>query len=151
MCNFFISLFLETDAAITQYTKNSMSVYCGEECFGNSNPSTDISNLLTLRSDIVKSFDTQHFVFVPKGGVYCVHFLRRSNDLGPLYHNRKVPLLASVVSPEFLYSRFAWAVLALAGGFTSQPGIAVQVWDDDDNAWKTQHSELGVRSKEGNG
>lgn len=95
---------------------------------------SDIQNCLRLRSDIHSMLDTGAFVFVPKSGTSSVHFIMQSRDYGRLFHNRQTEQMH--VAPEFLYARFAWAVLQLAQNFASQKGVKVRVWSAIMSDWQ---------------
>ncbi|KAG8527279.1 uncharacterized protein KY384_008023 [Bacidia gigantensis] len=81
----------------------------------------DVANLVALRRDIHKSFDDREWAFAGKEGVWSVHFLKPTNDLGPTYHNLRVPDLQGKVSGQLLLTRLAWAVLPRMREFWSGP------------------------------
>jgi hypothetical protein len=76
----------------------------------------DKANSITLRSDIHRIFETGGFTIVRKNGAWVIHFLKLTNDFGPMYHNRQVALDPSV-SPHFILARFAWAIFPFTAGF----------------------------------
>ncbi|RPB22140.1 hypothetical protein L211DRAFT_351032 [Terfezia boudieri ATCC MYA-4762] len=78
---------------------------------------SDVLNCLLLRDDIHRVFDNATFVIVPKNGKYVSHFLEQTTNLGHLYHNCETWELG--VRAEFLYARFAWAVLQLHDTFVA--------------------------------
>lgn len=92
-----------------------MFFYGASETVSDRKPSADMQNMLTLRKDIHKSFKEKKFTFVPKcmdgsdSSYFCVHFVRETDDLAPLYHNRIVggSYLGAIVSTKFLYARYA--------------------------------------------
>lgn len=56
------------------------------------------------------------FVIIRKEGKWIAHFLKRTKDQGPTYHNTQVSVHASV-SSCFLLTRFAWAIFPLIRNF----------------------------------
>ena len=112
-----------------QYADNPVST---------TNPTTDVANLIALREDLHSIFDQRFFVLVPKGCAFHVHFLVLTEDLGPIYHNREVRDLTSVVSPEFIFTRFAWAIFRYSPGFTRRPRTAITVWNKVTEEWQQQ-------------
>ena len=78
---------------------------------------SDVFNCLLLRDDIHRVFDDAMLVFSPKNGKYVSHFLNFTTNLGHLYHNCETWELG--VRAEFLYARFAWAVLQLHSTFVA--------------------------------
>jgi hypothetical protein len=80
----------------------------------------DSRNLFALRWDLHSSlFDQAKWVVVPKGGQMVVHFIGRSYEAAALYHNK--PFNTAQLSHEFLFSRFAWAIIEQAKWFI-KPG-----------------------------
>lgn len=108
------------------------------------NPTADVANLLALQEDLHSIFDQRFFVLVPKGYRLHVHFLVLTEDLGPIYHNREVQSLTSVVSPEFIFVRFAWAIFSYNLGFTRRPRTAIAVWSEVTEEWQEQTRQQGV-------
>lgn len=94
----------------------------------------DVENCLLLRQDLHTAFDSKHFVFVPKQRSWRIHFLAVTADYGRLLHNRQPHALK--ISPQFLYARFAWAILGRVKTFASLPGVKIRVrvesgkWED---------------------
>ncbi|KAL9616337.1 MAG: hypothetical protein Q9160_008780 [Pyrenula sp. 1 TL-2023] len=78
----------------------------------------DMANALAMRADIHRAFDDCNFVLVPKCGHWTVHFLEKTYDLGPMYHNR--PIEVASVPTEFILTRFAWAIFPLVKPFMEQ-------------------------------
>lgn len=82
----------------------------------------DPSNIVTLRSDVRICFDRRVFAFVPKPDEhqvkeFVVHMLdSRHADFATSYQNRTV-YLSEMVSQEYLFARFAWAVIHLVKPF----------------------------------
>ncbi|KAH8679276.1 hypothetical protein BGZ61DRAFT_310947, partial [Ilyonectria robusta] len=82
----------------------------------------DLSNIVTLRSDVRICFDRRVFAFVPKPyehqvKEFVVHILDpRHTDFVTSYQNRTV-YLSEMVSPEYLFARFAWAIIHLVKPF----------------------------------
>jgi len=124
-----------------------MSAYASNKQISDSNPTTDIDNLLALRKDLHSAFDKRVFVFVPKTnfGAFYVHFLARTPDFCPIYHNREVAALSSVISPQFLFARFAWAIFPLAKAFIKRSGIRITTWNNISGKWEAQQSVDGLQ------
>jgi hypothetical protein len=101
------------------------------------NPTTDVANLIALREDLHSIFDQRSFVLVPKGSAFYVHFLAVTQDFGPIYHNREVRGLTSVVSAQFIFARFAWAIFCYDAGFATSR-IAITVWNEVTEEWQEQ-------------
>ncbi|KAN0072780.1 hypothetical protein V8E54_008894 [Elaphomyces granulatus] len=75
----------------------------------------DKVNSISLRVDIHRKFDAGCFVIVRKDGTWVNHFLKPTNELGIIFHNREVSLDSSL-SPHFLLVRFALAIFPLVAG-----------------------------------
>ncbi|KAA8897638.1 hypothetical protein FN846DRAFT_910311 [Sphaerosporella brunnea] len=88
------------------------------------NPTTDVRNVVSMRPDLLMSFDDGDFVLVPKEGEFCIHFLKPTFEFGPLFHNRIVSALADDVAVPFLYARFAWAIFPEQDDENDQPRSA---------------------------
>lgn len=82
----------------------------GQECID------DVTNAITLRTDVHQLFDRKYFVFVPKLGKWVAHFLKRTSLPGPYNHNREMPG-GPDVSTQYLLARVAWAILPLSNAF----------------------------------
>lgn len=95
---------------------------------------SDIENLLFLRTDIHMQLDSGNLVFVPKAGTSRVHFLTETRQYGPMLHNRATEQFR--IAPEFLYARFAWAVLPLAQAFAEKPGVKIRLWSAEQATWE---------------
>ena len=94
----------------------------------------DISNAITLRSDLHTAFDDRRFLLTRKASQWVVHFLELTNELGGQYHNRSVSL-HNRVSPEFILVRFAWAIFPFLRAFLevgSSRRLRVTVKEGDD-------------------
>ena len=77
----------------------------------------DSANGISMRSDLHNAFDVyKKFVIAPKGSQWAVHFLEPTMDIGNLYHNCPLDLSVSI-SPQFLLSRFAWAIFPKVRAF----------------------------------
>jgi hypothetical protein len=78
----------------------------------------DPRNLFALRWDLHNSqFDNGSWVIVPKANEMVVHFIKSSYESAALYHNH--PFDTTNLSIEFIYARFAWAIIGLAKGVIS--------------------------------
>jgi hypothetical protein len=70
----------------------------------------DSRNLFALRRDIhTFQFDSGNLVVVPIDGRMVTHSIGQSRESAALYHNK--PFDSSNLSHEFLFTRFAWAIL----------------------------------------
>ena len=88
---------------------NTMHVYT----FNKLEPENDYKNLFALRWDLHSMlFDHAKWVVVPKGGEMVVHFIGQSFEAAALYHNK--PFNTANLAHEFLYARFAWAIIRSA-------------------------------------
>lgn len=103
---------------------------------------SDIDNCICLRTDIHSLWDSAAFVFVPKCKSSRMHFLTVTRQYGPLLHNRETEEFR--ISYEFLYARFAWAVLPLAQTFAAKVGVKVCVWNAEQNGWVDKVNEPEV-------
>ncbi|KAL0630932.1 hypothetical protein Q9L58_010220, partial [Maublancomyces gigas] len=116
------------------FTRNEMEIYNLNAGLPNHLLTSDIQNCLRLRSDIHSQLDAGNFVFVPKCGTSCIHFLTPTHEYGRLLHNRKTEEFN--VAPEFVYARFAWAVLPLAQAFAAKIGVKLRVWSTAQHSWE---------------
>ncbi|KAL9000487.1 MAG: hypothetical protein Q9188_005659 [Gyalolechia gomerana] len=94
----------------------------------------DGSNGLALRPDLHDEFDDAGFVFTRKQQQWVVHFLRETYNLGPTYHNSTVHLKEEI-SPQFLLTRFAWAIFPLVRTFVDlgpKRSVYLRAGADDD-------------------
>jgi hypothetical protein len=73
----------------------------------------DSRNLFALRCDIhTFQFDSGNLVIVPVDGRMVTHFIDTSRESAALYHNNRFD--SSNLSHEFLFARFAWAIIKKA-------------------------------------
>jgi hypothetical protein len=94
-----------------QMRTNSMDIYAAEPDEGFLD--MDSRNLFALRWDIhTFQFESGNLVIVPIDGRMVVHFIGRSRESAALYHNK--PFDSSNLSHEFLFARFAWAIIKKA-------------------------------------
>lgn len=91
------------------FYKNDMQEYNSNISLSRRSLIDDKANSISLRCDIHQSFNRGNFVIVRKDGSWVAHFLKLTNSLGRMYHDRKVHVNAAV-SPHFLLVRFAWAL-----------------------------------------
>lgn len=93
----------------TAQPAKSMNTDCGE-------------NAILLRRDLHKLWDIHKFAIVPKQDKWVVHVLNCSltTELQDQYHNLELQPLYGV-RPEFLFARFALAILADMSLFVKQP------------------------------
>lgn len=77
---------------------------------------TDVNNLMLLRAEIHKSYDSERkFVFCPKkpephASNMVIHLTSYSEEYAWLYQNT-LSYSLDAVSREYLFARFAWAIL----------------------------------------
>jgi hypothetical protein len=70
----------------------------------------DSRNLFALRWDInTFQFDSGKLMIIPMDGRMVTHFIGTSRESAALYHNK--PFDSSNLSHEFLFARFAWAII----------------------------------------
>jgi len=74
-----------------------------------------------LRQDLHFLFDFTKFIITPKWSKWVIHSLFPSEELCKLYHNTELWDIEKV-AVEFLFTRFAWAIIPLAKGFVLSPG-----------------------------
>lgn len=98
------------------FRKNGMRRYNARLDISGDVITDDIANALAMRADIHRAFDECKFALVRKSGRWTVHFLEKTYDLGRMYHNRPIEVVEGV-SPEFILTRFAWAVFPLVKAF----------------------------------
>lgn len=95
----------------------------------------DIANALAMRPDIHRAFDDCKFALVRKSGRWTVHFLEKTYDLGRMYHNRPIDIAG--FSPEFVLTRFAWAIFPFVKAFMEQgPERLVKVREQSDEGFR---------------
>ncbi|KAI1123847.1 hypothetical protein F5Y10DRAFT_285591 [Nemania abortiva] len=84
------------------------------------------ANKIVLRRDLCHAFDDNYFAIIHKLNSYVVHQLSASTtstrEFASTYHNHAVRLPRDV-APEFLFARFARAVLMLAKPFIAQSPV----------------------------
>lgn len=111
-------------ASASWFRRNRMGDYLTNPrgAFGPDNE----ANICRLRGDLLKDFDELAFAFVPKftrrGCRLVAHYLSAADDLicpASIFHNQMTYQLDKI-APEFLLSRFAYAVFGLLHGFTAQ-------------------------------
>lgn len=95
----------------------------------------DMKNCLRMRQDLHTIFDSKAFVLVPKMGSSHVHFLSAGPNYTKLYHNCMTEDLDLAV--EFLYARFAWAVLQMVVNFVSRRNVRIQIFNSETMDWET--------------
>jgi hypothetical protein len=110
------------------FTSNGMREYNLDRYLPTDLLTDDANNALTLRADLHFAFDRCVFVFVPKpvssapvdrsSSRFVTHVLNQTSEIGPLYHNAALLPLRGV-KPEFLLTRFAWAIFPLVAPFVN--------------------------------
>ncbi|KAH8161721.1 hypothetical protein CIB48_g6524 [Xylaria polymorpha] len=118
------------------FERNAMSQY------GTHHDIDQSMNKIDFRNDIYAAFDDHWFAIVPKAGRYTIHQLVATKvsarEFAHEFHNRPVlhqgfgsglasSGLISDVSREFLYARFARAVLLLLKPFVAQSAVSRRV------------------------
>lgn len=98
------------------FRKNGMRRYNARLDISGDVITDDIANALAMRADIHRAFDECKFALARKSGRWTVHFLEKTYDLGQMYHNRPIEVTEGV-SPEFILTRFAWAIFPLVKAF----------------------------------
>jgi hypothetical protein len=89
---------------------NEMNVFVS---WNRRQPEHDPRNLFALRQDLhALLFDYAKWVVVPMGGQMVVHFIDQSHEAAAHYHNRRFD--TAKLSHEFLFARFAWAIIQQA-------------------------------------
>lgn len=130
--------------------RNEMQQYNLNLTLSSAYITSDIENCLRLRGDVHTSLDRGDFVIVPKCGSSYVNMLKRTVEYGRLYHNRATQDIH--VTCEFLYARFAWAVLPMASVFASREGVHVQNYDSASNSWQPALAQQAPnKRRRGNG
>ncbi|KAI1784332.1 hypothetical protein LXA43DRAFT_1101509 [Ganoderma leucocontextum] len=72
------------------------------------------SNGILLRADVYKCLDSYNFIFYPSGdGTFVAYFVRKLCAYLPELLHRRVMTIHSDVPAEFLYARFALAIINL--------------------------------------
>lgn len=94
----------------------------------------DIQNCILIREDLHTVFDSGAFALVPKMGTMYVHFLKHGPNYAPVFHN--CTTVKMDIAAEFLYARFAWAVLPLVKNFASRPEVRIKVFNPDITNWE---------------
>lgn len=97
------------------FEANNMAEYCLNQTLYNEYVTDDIANAIPLRHDIHDVFDDQKIAFVPRDGVWKIHFFGVTNTLGRKYHDS--PTQSLKVDRAFILARLAWTVFPLARQF----------------------------------
>jgi hypothetical protein len=126
-----------------QLDANDMHYYLGDTLPLHHAP----RNLCCLRYDLyMGGFDQGQFVVVPKCGNLVVHFLRRSEEAGNLYHNAGFNH-KNQVAPEALYARFAWALIKIIKDLNLDPeSFNFLETDDDEDRTPEASGEMEEKS-----
>ena len=94
-------------------------------------------NLLLLRTDIHRAFDQREFVFIPKGNnIIHTHVLGDRREHRILYHNTKLHPVA--LSPEYLFTRFAWAIFPQLRNFLQRGRPTLLSMTDGQAVWANE-------------
>ncbi|KAN0071961.1 hypothetical protein V8E54_009690, partial [Elaphomyces granulatus] len=91
------------------FDDNSMRRYCHLSSVPSESFIDDQANSISLRADIHRCFDKGDFVIVRKEESWVAHFLKETNQLGRIFHNRQV-IVNKTTGPDFLLAHFAWAL-----------------------------------------
>ena len=97
------------------FEANNMAEYCLNQTLYKGYVIDDIANAISLRQDIHTVFDDQKIAFVPRDGVWKIHFFGVTNTLGRIYHN--CPTQPLHADPAFILVRLAWTVFPFARQF----------------------------------
>ena len=98
------------------FRNNDMYRYVFDPMTQSQSAMSDINNLMLLRTDIHRSFDAEKmFVFCPKkpqprASNMVVHLTSYSEEYSWLYQNT-IAYSLDPISREYLFARFAWAIL----------------------------------------
>ena len=120
-------------AELTWFRQNKMRRYNNNDLVPANSLADDTANSISLREDIHTAFDQRCFAIVAKEGVWTAHFLARTVDLGPRYHNMQVDV-DNGVSGQFLLARLAWAIFPLVQPFVQaafKRWLWIRVEDED--------------------
>lgn len=132
------------------FARNNMYAYKQRYANDPSYVLKDPANLLLLRSDIHKAFDKQRrFVFYPKAAdrSLTLHTLLLDSDLTPIYHNIKIHQIDNC-SREFVFVRFAWAVLPLLTPFLlPQTPRLIATYDGNKRVYLTEDNQMGLQDR----
>lgn len=98
----------------------------------------DSANLAVLRADIQTWLDARGWTIVPKADQYVAHVLdpTEAPEFFCWYHNVELRLSGGRLAPEYLFARFAWAVIQLVKPLVMSlsPRAVVHVQTDPDKA-----------------
>lgn len=123
------------------YGKNAMGVYGDIDCS---------DNIIPLRKDLHKCFDDRWFVIIPKpapsGLHYVTHILSSyAAEIWPSYHNIEIRCFSKENTKQFLFARFAWAVIQRVKPFLTaginRKVIQVNITDTGDINYKEEDME----------
>ena len=114
------------------FHQNGMGTYNDNHRLGPGSALDDMSNAMALRPDLHRAFDNRGFVVVCKKSKWVPHFLEKTTELGPLYHNVVMELSLSI-SPSFLLTRLAWALFPLVSEFFTSPveSKMARIWTEN--------------------
>lgn len=82
----------------------------------------DVRNGFLMRRDLHHAFDKSVFCLAVKEGKVVSHFLERTYEIGPMYHNTTFRLPEADPSVEFVWARFAWSIFPAVGSFARASG-----------------------------
>lgn len=98
------------------FRSNDMDQYVSQQTRTGNSAIDDPANALLLRADFHRAFDKLQFIFIPKAnGVLVTHVLESTIELCNLFHNATLHQVR--VGPQFLFTRFAWAIFPFLRGF----------------------------------
>jgi hypothetical protein len=119
---------------------NGMHVYNENHNLPDKTRLSDPKNTLLLRTDLHDAMDAKKFVLVPKCGKWVVHMLEKTNHIGRFYQNSTLHDIKGV-GPEFLLTRFAWAIFPLVRDFLSWRlgrNLRLRIANSTGFEWKTE-------------
>lgn len=93
----------------------------------------DVNNGILLRSDLQYMFDQKVFCPVVKAGKIVSHYLKRTNEMGNLYHNAELRITGPSRPVEFLWTRFAWSILPRVGNLKDRLRLLGRIPVEDKN------------------
>lgn len=125
----------------TWYRKNAMGIYADIN---------DPVNIIPLRKDLHKCFNDRWFVIIPKPAPSGVHYVTHilsseAAEIWPSYHNIEMHYLSNTNIKQFLFARFAWAIIQGVKPFITagiqRKIIQVDVAQTGENTYKEGNME----------
>ncbi|KAL7898190.1 hypothetical protein HDV63DRAFT_410448 [Trichoderma sp. SZMC 28014] len=108
------------------------------------------SNIIPLKKDLHKCFDDRWFAVVPKrtssGTRHVTHiFSTEATEIWPSFHNIKLRCLSQELGREFLFARFAWAVIQQVKPFiiAGDPHKVIRITTNNSNKTEYLATDIG--------